>query len=125
MQPERDHQLKGENTSAGDFSGRKWRHATDGGWFSFVLKTAGDTPQELWLTYWGSDGNNRIFDILVDGVKIATQRLESNKPNQFFDQAYPLPAELLKGKKTITVKLQAHPGKWAGGLFGVRLVKVN
>lgn len=123
MQPERDHQLKGENTSAGDFNGRKWRHATDGGWFSFVLKTAGDVPQELILTYWGSDRGNRVFDILVDGEKIATQTLENNRPEVFIDQAYALPPALLQGKKTVTVRLQAHPGKFAGGLFGARLVK--
>jgi uncharacterized protein len=123
MQPERDHQLKGEKTESGDFSSRKWRHATDGGWFSFVLKTAGDVPQDLVLTYWGSDRGNRVFDILVDGTKLATQTLENNKPEVFFDQSYTLPAELIKGKKTITVKLQAHPGKWAGGLYGARVVK--
>lgn len=125
MQPERDHQLKGEKTESGDFNARKWRHATDGGWFSFVLKTAGDVSQELILTYWGSDRGNRVFDLLVDGVKIATQTLENNKPEVFYDQPYALPAELLKGKKTITVKLQAHPGKWAGGLYGARVVKVK
>ena len=123
MQPERDHQLKGENTSAGEFNGRKWRHATDGGWFSFVLKTAGEVPQELVLTYWGSDRGNRTFDILVDGTKIATQTLEGSKPDQFIDQVYSLPTELLQGKKAITVKLQAHPKNWAGGLFGARLMK--
>lgn len=123
MQPERDHQLQGQNTSAGDFAGRKWRHATDGGWFSFVFKTAGDVPQELVLTYWGEDGNNRTFDILIEGAVIATQTLDRNQPGKFFDVAYPVPPELLKGKKTITVKLQAKPGKWAGGLFGARLVK--
>lgn len=123
MQPERDHQLKGEKTESGDFNSRKWRHATDGGWFSFVLKTAGDGPQDLILTYWGSDRGNRVFDILVEGTKLATQTLENNKPEVFYDQTYPLPAELLKGKKTITVRLQAHPGKWAGGLYGARVVK--
>jgi hypothetical protein len=27
MQPERDHELRGEKTSAGEAFGRKWRHA--------------------------------------------------------------------------------------------------
>lgn len=123
MQPERDHQLKGERTESGEFNGRKWRHATDGGWFSFVLKTAGDTPQELMLTYWGSDRGNRVFTVQVEGVTLATQTLENNRPEVFFDQSYPLPPELLAGKKSITVRLQALPGKWAGGLYGARLLK--
>jgi len=61
--------------------GRKWRHATDGGWFAFDLKTAADLPNQLSVTYWGSDGGGmREFDILVDGTKVARQTLENNRP---------------------------------------------
>jgi uncharacterized protein len=122
-QSERDHTMKGEQTSAGDFGDRKWRHATDGGWFSWKLKVLPDQPQELRVTYWGSDGGNRLFDVLVDGQKISTQRLQDNKPQQFFDEVYPLPADLVKGKQTVTLKFQAHPGAWAGGVFGARVMK--
>ena len=109
-QNERDHKLQGERTAAGDFGGRKWRHATDGGWFSWELKVLPDQPQELWVTYWGSDGGNRVFDILVDGEKIATQRLENNRPDQFYDEVYAIPAEMTKGKDRVTVRFQAQPG---------------
>ena len=66
-------------------STRAARHAVDGGWFSYELKVHADTPQDLVCTYWGSDGGNRVFDILVDGEKIATQKLAANKPGEFFD----------------------------------------
>jgi len=124
-QSERDHRMAGERTAAGDFGDRKWRHATEGGWFSWQLKVLPDQPQELWVTYWGSDGGNRNFDILVDGQKIATQRLENNKPDKFYDEVYRLPADLLKGKQAITVKFQAHPGAWAGGVFGARVMRAE
>jgi hypothetical protein len=124
MQPERDHDLQGEKTSAGEAFGRKWRHATDGGWFAFELRVDPAQPVELLCTYWGGDGGGyREFDILVDGTRIATQKLEQNRPNQFFEVAYPIPAELTRGKSKVTVRLQAHPGKWAGGLFGARMLK--
>jgi len=122
-QSERDHALKGERTDHGDFGGRKWRHATDGGWFSWQLKVLPGRPQELWVTYWGSDGGNRIFDVLVDDKKVATQRLQNNKPDKFYDEIYAVPASLLEGKQTVTVKFQAHPGAWAGGVFGARIMK--
>jgi DUF1680 family protein len=124
-QSERDHAMRGEQTAAGDLGDRKWRHATDGGWFSWQLKVLPNQPQELWVTYWGSDSGNRIFDVLVEGQKIATQRLENNKPDKFYDEVYRLPADLLKGKQTITVKFQAHPGAWAGGVFGARVMKAE
>jgi hypothetical protein len=124
-QCERDHQMNGERTGAGDFGDHEWRHATDGGWFSWQLKVLPDQPQELWVTYWGSDIGNRVFDILVDGQKIGSQQLENNKPDKFFEEVYRLPADLLTGKQTITVKFQAHPGAFAGGVFGVRVMKTE
>jgi hypothetical protein len=123
MQPERDHNVQGEKTSAGDFGGRKWRHAVDGGWFSFEMRVLRDQPVDLILTYWGSDSGGRVFDILVDGTKIATQTLRNNRPNRFFDVVHPLPEELTRGKEKVTVRLQGHPGRIAGGLFGARTVR--
>ncbi len=122
-QNERDHNLKGERTQAGEFGGRNWRHATDGGWFSWEMKVLPDKPQELRVTYWGSDGGNRVFDVLIDGVKLTTQRLQNNKPDQFYDETYPMPADMTKGKESITVKFQARAGAWAGGVFGVRVTR--
>ncbi|MES2730881.1 MAG: beta-L-arabinofuranosidase domain-containing protein [Bacteroidota bacterium] len=123
MQPERDHQFKGEKTHAGDAMGRKWRDATDGGWFSFEMKVAADVPHSLYCTYWGSDSGNRVFDIFVNDVKVATQELENNNRNHFIEVPYPIPVNLTKGKQSVVVKIQAHAGKTAGGLFGCRMVK--
>ena len=38
---------------------------------------------------------------------------------------YDIPAELTKGKTTVTVKLQAHPWRTAGGLFECRTVRAD
>ena len=123
MQPERDHNVQGENTAAGEALGRKFRHATEGGWFAFDLAVTPDQPVDLVLTYWGSDTHNRVFDILADGTKLATQTLDRNEPDKFFDVTYPLPGELTQGKRKVTIRIQAQPGKWAGGVFGVRMLK--
>ena len=53
MQPERDHNLKSQNSSAGDIFGRKFRHTDTGGWFSFDLKVDSAKPNVLVMTYWG------------------------------------------------------------------------
>jgi uncharacterized protein len=122
---ERQHGLRGEKMETGEFSNHPWRHATEGGWFSYNLKVLPDQPQELLVTYWGSDAGGRAFDILIDGRKLATEKLESNRPGQFYDQAYPLPKELTSGKTTVTVKFQAHPGQMAGGVYGCAIVKAK
>lgn len=118
---EKRHRLQGERTSAGEFGGRRWRHAGEG-WFSYEMKVSGDKPVELLSMYWGSDAGNREFDILIDGTKIATQKLEHNRPEKFYDEAYPIPPELTKGKQRITVRFQAGPGKTAGGVFDCRVL---
>ena len=119
------HGFRGEKTETGMFNDRRWRHATDGGWFSYTLKVLPDQPQELLVTYWGSDAGGRQFDILIEGQKLATQKLENNWPGQFHDQVYPLPKELTEGKTSVTVKFQAHPGQMAGGVYGCAILKVK
>lgn len=123
MQPERDHQLQSEKSSAGEAFGRHWRHAVEGGWFSFEMKVDQNQPMKLVCTYWGGDSGGRHFDILIDGEKVAEQRLQNNRPNQFYDEVYAIPESLIKGKDKVVVKLQAYPERMAGGLFGARMIK--
>lgn len=122
MQPERDHAFDGENTRHGMHLDRKWRDAADGGCFAFTMKVSPDGPAELICTYWGSDAGKRVFDVLVDGKRLATQSLETpHHPNQFFDVVYPIPPEYTQGKERVRVTFQAHPGMMAGGVFGCRM----
>ncbi|MEJ5260613.1 MAG: beta-L-arabinofuranosidase domain-containing protein [Anaerohalosphaeraceae bacterium] len=123
MQPERDHNLEGENTYTGIHSDRRWRDARNGGWFAFDMKVLPDAPMDLVVTYWGSESGPRRFDILVDGTKIATQTLGMDKPNQFYDVVYPIPEELTKGKEKVKIRFQAHPQHIAGGVFGCRVIR--
>jgi hypothetical protein len=121
-QSERDHEFAGENSASGDFNGRKWRHSDRGGWFSYRLKGAPAESLELRLTYWGGD-DNRVFDILMDGRKIATETLSVKHPGVFFDQTYPVPDAITKGKERIRVKLQAQGGGTAGGIFSCAILR--
>jgi uncharacterized protein len=120
---ERAHNLQGDHTAWGEFQGRRWRHAVEGGWFSWELKTAG-TPIQLCVTYWGSDVG-RQFDILVDGVKVATQKLQNNRPSEFYDEVYDVPLQSTSGKSKVTVRFQGGPGGIAGGVFQCRVLKKN
>jgi DUF1680 family protein len=120
---EQEHGFRGESTQSGFHRGRSWRHATDGGSFSYELAVAPDVPMILCCTYWGSDVGARTFDVLIDGQRIATQTLNRNKPDEFFEVEHPIPAELIRGKKKVTVKFQGHPGNIAGGVFGCEMLR--
>jgi uncharacterized protein len=119
---EADHQLKGEQTDSGNFLEHRWRHAVNGGWFSYQLRVRPDAPQQLLCTFWGSDAGSREFDILVEGERVATQTLANNQPGELFVRTIPIPGQLVRGKERVTVRFQGHAGNFAGGLFGLRVV---
>ena len=121
-QSEQSHQMKGWTTRSGNLNGRNWRDAEPGGWFEYRLKILKDIPAKLWCTYWGSDGG-RSFDILIDGSKIATQKLNNNRPEEFFDVVYDIPPELTKDKTSIIVSFTGRQGSIAGGVFGLATVR--
>ena len=118
---EDEHQMKGVSTNTG--GPNTWRDASNGGWFSYTVAVNPDKQMELVLTYSSTDGGNREFEILVDNKKIAEQKLRAETFSAWIDKVYPIPFELTKGKKTVTVKVQALPGKIAGGVFGLRTQK--
>ncbi len=111
---ERAHRMQGAKTGT---DGKSWRDASDGGWFSWDLKVRPGQPQELCVKYWGSDTGGREFEILVDGRKLATQKLDNNRPGQFYEETYRIPVEMTQARQKITVRFQANPGKMAGGVF--------
>lgn len=123
MQPERDHNLQSEKSNVGETFRRKCREAFDGGWFSLDMKVAPAEKLDLVCTYWGSDRYNREFDILIDGRKVATQKLEVNHRDEFFDETYQIPEELTSSKAKVTIRFQGLPGKTAGGVYYCRIAR--
>ncbi|HXS69793.1 MAG TPA: DUF6805 domain-containing protein, partial [Candidatus Polarisedimenticolia bacterium] len=91
----------------------------------YTLATHGEKAAELAITYFGSD-TGRTFDILVNGIVIATETLKGEKPDEFFEKTYPIPGQAM-GKAVngrITVKFVAK--QWvAGGIYGLRLMRAN
>ena len=126
QQNEIEHALKSQNSNTGDLGDTKWRDARDGGFIEFALQTPpGGAAGELSIKYWGSDGNgsDRNFDITVDGQKVGSQVLNNDKPGQYWDAIYQIPAQLLAGKARVTIRVAAKPGKTAGGIFGARMLR--
>jgi hypothetical protein len=124
MQPERDHELIGENTEIGESHTHKYRLANPGGYFSFTMKLQPGFSYLLIGTYWGMDDRGRQFDIMVDGEKIASEDLNKYKESKFYDITYRIPTALTNGKSKITVRFQPKDERnSAGPVYGVRAVK--
>jgi DUF1680 family protein len=124
MQPERDHNFTGDKTNTGEDHLRKWRVAEEGGYLSFTMKTDPAAINSLLCTYWGMDNRYRKFDILVDGVKVATEDLNKYKESRFYELVYQLPAALTKGKKQVTITMKGGQHNSAGPVYGtIRMMK--
>ena len=75
----------------------------------------------LQATYWG-DERDKLFDVLVDGKKIATQALDGTHPGDFFAVDYPIPEELSHHKNEVTVRFEpANDHTRCGPVFGIRI----
>ncbi|WP_316766640.1 beta-L-arabinofuranosidase domain-containing protein [Pedobacter frigiditerrae] len=123
MQPERDHKLIGERMQTGEEHLKKWRIAGVDGHLSFEMKVDENLTNSLMLMYWGMDNRDRRFDILVDGTQIASEDLNKFKESKFYNISYAIPAELTKGKKMVTIKLQPKPRNSAGPFYEARTIK--
>jgi len=121
MQPERNHNFKGERTTPYRFNERPCRESR-GGWFSFDMKTGGEKAIALAVDYWGGFPGAKTFDILVNDKIIATENISNKKDGQFITVQYDIPEELLAGRSKITVRFMAQPGNTAGPVFGVRTI---
>ena len=121
MQPERDHALVSSISYPVSYRGRNGRDARTGGFFEFKAKVA-DEPLTLKATYWGEE-RKRLFHILVDGTRIASETLDYNKMGEWVERDYAIPQELLKGKTSVTIRFEPEPGQTAGPVFGVLIYR--
>jgi hypothetical protein len=125
---EKDHKMEAvySESKPSAFDNISWRHATKGGYFMYNLKSLPDEAQSLYLLFRAADGGERTFDLLVDGRLVKT--FNHNKPVEgastvLYSVIVPIPETLTKGKKDITVKLQAKPENIAGSIFDLRLIR--
>lgn len=121
QQPEVEHDFVGEKTDSGLRNGRRWRR---GEWFQYTLNPHGEKLVELEVTYWGGE-TGRNFDLYANGQLLATETLNSPKPNEFFAKRYVLPAKVMAVATDgrVTIKFLAHDGSTVGGVCDVRLMK--
>jgi len=123
MQPERDHQFEDNNATNGEFKNRKYREVERGGWMTFNMKTNNNQPFALVFEYWGGYSGSKTFDILVEDSVIATENVSAISKAKFVNKTYQVPAQLVKDKESIRVKVLPHEGHRGGPVYTVRTVK--
>ena len=125
QQPETDHKMETDRSQTGNSNDVFFRDASDGHFFSYLMQTGGQTDLSLRLKYWGvGEWKTHEFDIFVDDVLVQeVNNTGKYRISEFKYETYPVPEELLKGKKQVRVKFVAKPRKQIGEIYEVRLVK--
>jgi uncharacterized protein len=123
MQPERDSNMQGEQTSPDRVMGRPGRRGSK--WFSFDLAVEPAHPMALVVTYYADEWRKRTFEILADGQRIGAQVIEQRGAPRFFDVTYPIPAGLVEGKQKVTFRFQATDGNEIACVFGLRVIRTG
>jgi hypothetical protein len=126
MQPERDFNFQGEESSPVRVMERPARRGAK--WFSFDLPVDPTHPMILVVTYNNDEQQARSFEIQVDGKRIGEQTFERRSPElviRFFDVEYPIPAESVKGKQKVIVRFQAVEPNEIAAVFGLRMVRAD
>jgi DUF1680 family protein len=121
MQPERDFNQQGENTTVARVGQRTGR--TGRGWFSFDVPVDATRANALVVTYHSDSRRPRSFDILVDGQPLAQERFEASSDSRFVDREYPLPGAAVQGKQKVTVRFQSNGNGDIAAVFGLRVVR--
>jgi DUF1680 family protein len=121
MQPERDHNLDGENTRTGEGYLRKYRMAYEDGWFAFDMKCGYEGAAQLLLTYYGGDSKKYSFDVLIDQWTKKVD-LTENKDG-FVEFALDIPQEITNGKEKIRITFRADANTRVSNIYNCRLIK--
>ncbi len=123
---EQMHRMEAVSSSAGRYTlTEMYRRATNGGYFMYNLKSSPDRKQSLYLAFRADDQDELSFDVLVNGrvIKSFTRSGKTGPPaTAYFAETIPIPLELTKGKKDITVKIAARSKSMTGDVLDIGLL---
>ena len=108
QQPEQDHGFAANHSDLFSFAGRSARQLPwgEGHWFEVTL-SIGPGANVLRALYWGEEVNKN-FDVIVDGVRVASERREGPPEKRFVGVDYSLPPELTRGKNRVRVRFETR-----------------
>jgi uncharacterized protein len=120
---DRAHNQQGEATSVVRTDGRAGRRSSK--WFAYDLPLAGGSPAALVVTYNRDNRRARSFEILIDGTRLADEKISFDSESRFYDREYALPASLVAGKTQLTIRFQATGGNEIAPVYGLRLIRAG
>ena len=127
MEKEKTFNLKSDESSPNRVLERTGRRSRK--WFSYELPVDAGKPLVLVVTLNPEERAKRTFEVLVEGQRVGDAVVErfapGNPTGQFYDVDYKIPAELIKDKQKVTVRIQATGGNETATVYGIRMVRAD
>jgi uncharacterized protein len=117
---DREHNFQAYKYQSGERLGQKWVRSQLS--FRYDVDVNPSQGCTLKCTFWGGE-KDCTFDILVNGLTLAKVSLTGGKDMEFVDAKYPIPEELIRGKKRVSVMFRARGGKPTAELYGCEVVE--
>jgi len=105
-QYELSHNIKGQDTEAGDRDGFHSRYAKRNGWFSYEMKVSNEENSYLQFRYMPSNFRES-FDVYINDMQIAHEVRGDSAWNSLIERTYLIPKEVCDNKGTVIVKFKA------------------
>lgn len=133
QQSEIEHKFDSKLSNTGYLSSidMRWRDAKKGGFIKYTLEINSKKETALMVTYYDKDksvaGAERIFDILVNDIKVAEVELKGTGKDKAVDFVYNLPKEVIEkaineGNKIDVVFKSNDKTVFIGGILEVRTI---
>jgi hypothetical protein len=113
----------GDEASSYRIEGRPSRHARS--WFAYDLPVDPTVPLALLLGFYSDDRRHSpgTFSILVDDRLLTVYEQSRSEPPRFYDERIPIPADLVRGKQSVTLRFEAREDSQIPAIFGIRIIR--
>jgi uncharacterized protein len=116
---DRKHNFQAYKFQSGERMGQKWVKSQLS--IRYDVDVNPSQACALKCTFWGGE-KDCTFDILIDGLLLRKVSLIGGKDMEFVDEKYPIPEELIRGKKKASVTFRARGGKPTAELYGCEIL---
>lgn len=120
QQPEVDHNFQGFNTKTGNFEGKRWRKAINGGWFSYEMRVNSKKKNILYIKFFEIN-DYTDFNLLINDVQIHPYKEIENKSLKSSEIFFKIPNQITNSSRRVTVKI--HSNTSSGEVSEIRIIK--
>lgn len=130
---ERAHNLKVSSTgSRGNLNGRTFRDAQPDQWFEYTLniEKLADSPEssvallfDLSVIDKGRSGIVSVNGTELERFTVSGIKPKSGGKDKFYEQAFEVPADFVKGKRSLVVRISSDDGSYVPRIYQIRVVK--